>query len=238
MPVLEYVLLSLSQEKTKKIIIMTKVGVDSVNKRVQFTLVSSLIGVSMSIVGATFEDLKDANLKVELIRKNSANATLTETTLGTYKDIMTTFFPNLKDGQVMFALNENLILSENAKLQVTLDWSKTSAEITDFGYSENREYDETGEPLVLKKVVVNGDVEVSSETFPMILFSERVKSVESSKLVKNQYGEMESKKEQYTYDYMASISPNKSKFVGLTADNGQIFRVSTNGPAEVYLVNV
>lgn len=41
-----------------------------------------------------------------------------------------------------------------------------------------------------------------------------------------------------TYDYMASISPNKSKFVGLTADNGQIFRVSTNGPAEVYLVNV
>ena len=217
---------------------MTKVGVDSVNKRVQFTLVSSLIAVSMNVVGASFEELKEADLKVELIRKNSANVTLAETTLGTYRDIMSTFLPNLKDGQILFALNENLILSENAKVQVTLDWSKTEANVTDFGYVENREYDETGEPLVLKKVLVNGDVDVSSENFPMLLFSDKVKRVESSKLVKNQYGEFESKKEEYTYDYMFSIAPNKSKFVGLTADNGQVFRVSTNGPAEVYLINV
>lgn len=223
---------------------MFRVGIDAVNKTAQFKLKDNVSAITLDILGQggrklNFSDVDNGldgyhmNVRIELIRKNQPNVTLTDLPLNELSKVVDILYKGGVKNTIPVAVGANLILNDEAYLLVTLDWK--GIEITKMDVFENRVLGETSSPLAIKSVAIDEQTEVNTEFYKAIVFSENIKSLETVKTDVGDDGVVVSQKQELAYDYMRLLSEVHNGVVFFTeADQ----KIKFYGEGKVYLVQV
>lgn len=218
---------------------MFKVALDAVNKSAQFKLKDNVSAVSLDILGTGgkklnfFEIGEKLNVRIELIRKNQPNVTLTDLSLFELTRVVNILYKGDVKNTIPVAMGSNLILNDEAYLLVTLDWKEI--EITKMDVFENRVLGETASPLAIKSVAIDEQTEVNTEFYTAVVFFDDIKSLETVKSDVGDDGVVVSQKQELTYDFMQLLSDEQNGVVFVTeADQ----KIKFFGAGNVYLVQV
>lgn len=218
---------------------MFKVALDAVNKSAQFKLKDNVSAVSLDILGnggrkLDFQDIGGRmNVRIELIRKNQPNVTLTDLSLFELTRVVNILYKGDVKNTIPVAMGSNLILNDEAYLLVTLDWKEI--EITKMDVFENRVLGETASPLAIKSVAIDEQTEVNTEFYTAVVFFDDIKSLETVKSDVGDDGVVVSQKQELTYDFMQLLSDEQNGVVFVTeADQ----KIKFFGAGNVYLVQV
>lgn len=218
---------------------MFKVALDAVNKSAQFKLKDNVSAVSLDILGnggqkLDFQDIgARMNVRIELIRKNQPNVTLTDLSLFELTRVVNILYKGDVKNTIPVAMGSNLILNDEAYLLVTLDWKEI--EITKMDVFENRVLGETASPLAIKSVAIDEQTEVNTEFYTAVVFFDDIKSLETVKSDVGDDGVVVSQKQELTYDFMQLLSDEQNGVVFVTeADQ----KIKFFGAGNVYLVQV
>lgn len=218
---------------------MFKVALDAVNKSAQFKLKDNVSAVSLDILGnggqkLDFQDIgENLNVRIELIRKNQPNVTLTDLSLFELTRVVNILYKGDVENTIPVAMGSNLILNDEAYLLVSLDWK--TIEITKMDVFENRVLGETASPLAIKSVAIDEQTEVNTEFYTAVVFFDDIKSLETVKSDVGDDGVVVSQKQELTYDFMQLLSDEQNGVVFVTeADQ----KIKFFGAGNVYLVQV
>lgn len=218
---------------------MFKVALDAVNKSAQFKLKDNVSAVSLDILGTggqklNFSDIgANLNVRIELIRKNQPNVTLTDLSLFELTRVVNILYKGDVENTIPVAMGSNLILNDEAYLLVSLDWK--TIEITKMDVFENRVLGETASPLAIKSVAIDEQTEVNTEFYTAVVFFDDIKSLETVKSDVGDDGVVVSQKQELTYDFMQLLSDEQNGVVFVTeADQ----KIKFFGAGKVYLVQV
>lgn len=218
---------------------MFKVALDAVNKSAQFKLKDNVSAVSLDILGdggrkLDFNDIgARMNVRIELIRKNQPNVTITDLSLFELIRVVNILYKGDVKNTIPVAMGSNLILNDEAYLLVTLDWKEI--EITKMDVFENRVLGETASPLAIKSVAIDEQTEVNTEFYTAVVFFDDIKSLETVKSDVGDDGVVVSQKQELTYDFMQLLSDEQNGVVFVTeADQ----KIKFFGAGNVYLVQV
>ena len=224
---------------------MFRVQIDSVNKKAEFSVKQNMAGVTFDInktVEGTVSAVTDSEfgsdvkVKVQLIRKNQPNAVLADAVYNDYKEVLKTIYKKHSGKCLFFALKDNLSLSEDAHLLVTLDWSATP--ITEIIVHENRQLATTNRPLTIKKEAIAEESEVDSEFYNMLVFTDTVERIESVISVVGDGGDVTNAKQEQHFDYMKSLSDSENSYVALgTQSNQKVKFFAVGSSADIYKVS-
>lgn len=225
---------------------MYKVGLDAVNKSAQFKLNSNVSAITMNFLGYQGEEergsasglnLSDLGNKVsvrmELIRKNQPNVTLVDLPMNELVKVVDTVYRGGVKNTIPVALNENLILSDDAYVLVTLDWKGIT--LTKLDVFKNTVLGNTGSPFSIKSVEIDEQTEVNTEFYNIAVFGDDIKSLETVKSDIGDDGVVVSQKQELTYDYMQMLSDEQNGVMFSTEPNQKI---KFYGSGKVYLVQL
>ena len=124
---------------------------------------------------ALYPELK---VKIELVSKNRPNQVLVDLGFQEYKDVIRPMFKGIKVLDLIpFALSDNLILSADNKLLVTLSWK--TAVVTSITYVANTLKSNTFTPLVVKPVDLIQNRTLDTEYFTALRLNDEVNGIET-----------------------------------------------------------
>lgn len=225
---------------------MFKVGLDAVNKSAQFKLNNNVSAITLNFLGYQGEEERGSanklnlsdlgnkvNVRMELIRKNQPNVTLVDLPMNELVKVVDTVYRGGVKNTIPVALNENLILSDDAYVLATLDWKGIT--LTKLDVSENRVLGNTSRPFSVKAVEIDEQKEVNTEFYNIAVFGDDIKSLETVKSDVGDDGVVVSQKQELTYDYMQMLSDEQNGVMFSTEPNQKI---KFYGAGKVYLVQL
>ena len=186
--------------------------IDAVNNEIQFELNESCSSVNLKFDPEFKQNYVDAlNIRVERISKNTANQILYSGAYSDLKAVLAFAFPTI--GNILpFAVGKSLELSDEVKVLVTIQFSAESQiakglevlKPTSFEYELNTTVQTTRNPLLIKKIVVDEELTLDSEFYPLLLVDRAVKSFETVVIVQNEVGVDVPKKVFYGHEFLNS----------------------------------
>ncbi len=203
--------------------------IDAVNTEIQFELNESCSSVNLKFNPEFTQSYIDALvIRVERISKNTANQVLYSGVYSDLKAVLAFAFPTIAN-ILPFAVGKSVELSDEVKVLVTIQFSAESQtsrgltveKPTSFEYELNTTVQTTRNPLLIKKIVVDEEMTVDSEFYPLLLVDRAVKSFETVVIVQNELGVDIPKKVFYGHEFLNS-SINISVMQSLI-DNSDIF---------------
>ncbi|MCT3660881.1 hypothetical protein HZR02_18560 [Elizabethkingia anophelis] len=142
-------------------------SIDAVQKKSQIEVTDSAHSAYLKVdnVGA-YDTL---NVKAELVSKNRPNQVLYDLPLkDLHEKVLQNFFPQIGGFLIPLAVNDNLTLSADNKILLTLSWT-AAQNITTIEYGFNTVATNTYSPLVVKALALNGETDINTEYFRSLI---------------------------------------------------------------------
>lgn len=154
---------------------MKILSLDQLNKTCQFDVTESASGISF-----VFNKTAELNYKVELLSKNDTNKTLFEGSETELSSVLSQFI-DFNGNFIPFANRKNLILNNDTKLRITIDW-KTAEDgetVTSIAYDLTSEFEDTAKPLVIIKEKFSLSEDIETENYDYLMLPQKFESYES-----------------------------------------------------------
>ena len=217
-------------------------GIDANNKEIQFEIDESANSVNLKFDDLfTQEHINAMTVRVERVAKNTANQVLYSGVYSDVKRVLTFAFGTV--GNILpFAIGKSLELNDEVKLLITLQFPEAGAitkgldaiDPSSFQYEINTTLETTKNPLVIKKVVVDEELSLSTEFYPLILLSKVIESYETVVIVQNEEGKDVPKKVYLGNAYINSLKQDNSDFHAMITSPNQ--NVTIKGTSTNYLI--
>ncbi|MDV3776065.1 hypothetical protein CMU25_18755 [Elizabethkingia anophelis] len=109
------------------------------------------------------------NVKAELVSKNKPNQVLYDLPLkDLHEKVLQNFFPQIGGFLIPLAVNDNLTLSSDNKILITISWT-AAQNITTIEYGFNTVSTNTYNPLVIKAMTLAGETDIDTEYFRALI---------------------------------------------------------------------
>lgn len=154
---------------------MKILALDQLNKTCQFDVTESASGISF-----TFVKTAELNYKVELLSKNETNKTLFEGSESELTDVLSQFI-DFNGNFIPFSNRKNLLLNNDTKLRITIDWKNADVgdTVTSIAYDLTSEFEDTVKPLVIIKEKFSLSEDIETENYDYLMLPEKFDSYES-----------------------------------------------------------
>ncbi|MEL7675935.1 hypothetical protein [Elizabethkingia meningoseptica] len=200
--------------------------IDAVQKKSQIEVKDSSHSIYLKVNNV--DAYPGVNVKAELVSKNRPNQVLYDLPLkDLHEKIMQNFYPQIGGFIIPLAVNDNLTLSSDNKILITLSWD-ADHNITSIEYGLNTVTTNTYSPLVVKAMTLNGETDILTEFFRALILPNTVKYLEQIKNGAKVYKSAELVKAAIVPDVLGSGLPF------FTVDQHETIKVDANGTA--YLI--
>lgn len=120
----------------------------------------------------------ELQVKIELVSKNRPNQVLVDLKFVEFKEVIRPMFKGIKIMSLIpLALSDNLILSADNKILITLSWK--TANVTAMTYSVNTLKSNTYTPLVVKAVDLTQNRTLDTEYFTALRLNDEIHGIET-----------------------------------------------------------
>lgn len=161
------------------------VTADNVNKVIQFEVKDNCQSISLQFnPEITPALLGDTNVLVTLVMKNKPEQVLINSKFSSIKDVLKHFIPSL-NSMIPVSFATNLVLNADAYIRVTLTWTH-AIPVTVFQYSLNTTLFDEKIPLIIKEIAIDGEVEVDTEYYPLVLVDPSITSMETIVMIEGE----------------------------------------------------
>ncbi|MDV3593627.1 hypothetical protein CMU87_14230 [Elizabethkingia anophelis] len=138
-------------------------SVDAVQRKTQIEVIDSAHSVYLKVDNAAA--YPTVNVKAELVSKNRPNQTLYDLPLkDLHEKVLQNFYPQIGGFLIPLAVNDNLTLTSENKILLTVSWT-ASENITTVEYGFNTVGTNTFSPLVVKALSLDGETDINTEYF-------------------------------------------------------------------------
>lgn len=207
-------------------------AVDTANKTVQFEIRENAHSVSL-FFNPQVTNTNNIVAEVQLVSKNKGNEILYSVKLDDLRKVLKGFFPSLNN-TLPFSIGQNLKLSDDNYLLITLKW--TNEQVTSFEYAINTVVQNTESPIIIKETSVNGDLNLDTEFYPLLLIDGGVEEYETVVMVDDS-GVLTPRKIFMNRNLIISLIENGDFFLHNAVTKDQ--KVKIKGTSiKVYLLNV
>ncbi|MDV3714014.1 hypothetical protein CMU40_18450 [Elizabethkingia anophelis] len=142
-------------------------SIDAVQNKSQIEVTDSAHSVYLKVDNVAAYDT--LNVKAELVSKNRPNQVLYDLPLkDLHEKVLQNFFPQIGGFLIPLAVNDNLTLSADNKILLTLSWT-AAQNITTIEYGFNTVATNTYSPLVVKALTLNGETDINTEYFRSLI---------------------------------------------------------------------
>ncbi|KUY26565.1 hypothetical protein [Elizabethkingia ursingii] len=147
--------------------ILKNASIDSVQKKTQIEVTDS--AHSIYLKPDNVQSYAYLNVKAELVSKNRPNQVLYDLPLKDLHDkVLQNFFPQIGGFLIPLAVNDNLTLTSENKILLTVSWT-AAQNITTIDYGFNTVATNTFSPLVVKSLALNGETDINTEYFRALI---------------------------------------------------------------------
>lgn len=216
-----------------------KRALDATNKQVQFEISDTCNSINFKFQA---DGLTDAELSaavgemyvtVELISKSEPNRVLYASKYSDLKKIVKFAYPGI-DMLLPFAVSGSVSLNDDSRLLVTFDYQNGAVDPKGFSYSINKHVEIAKRPLIIKKVEIAEEADLSTENYPLLLLDDKVESYETVVVVADGFGGYRTDKVLFGKAYVKSkIQPGKNFLEVVVAENQKVKIV---GNTTIYLL--
>ncbi|OPC37701.1 hypothetical protein [Elizabethkingia miricola] len=120
----------------------------------------------------------ELQVKIELVSKNRPNQVLVDLKFVEFKEVIRPMFKGIKIMSLIpLALSDNLILSADNKILITLSWK--TANVTSMTYTVNTLKSNTYTPLVVKAVDLTQNRTLDTEYFTALRLNDEIHGIET-----------------------------------------------------------
>ncbi|MCT3810758.1 hypothetical protein HZQ51_18535 [Elizabethkingia anophelis] len=140
-------------------------SIDAVQKKSQIEVTDSAHSAYLKVDNVAAYDT--LNVKAELVSKNRPNQVLYDLPLkDLHEKVLQNFFPQIGGFLIPLAVNDNLTLSADNKILLTLSWTAAQNITTiEYGFNTTNTYS----PLVVKALTLNGETDINTEYFRSLI---------------------------------------------------------------------
>lgn len=215
--------------------------IDTANNQIQFEVSESCQSVNLKFNPEFASYVDDVKIRLTKISRNSANQDLYSGVFSDLKSLFKNFFAGLCN-VIPFAIGKNLLLSEDDKILVTIDYTPQTDENgvisatvpTSFEYELNKFLQDTNSPLVVKKVVVSEQIDLDTEFYPTLLIPDDAESFETIVMQREVGKPATNKKVFYGSELLQSMIESGQDYLGISVSVNQV--VTIKGNCTAYLV--
>lgn len=207
---------------------MKIVALDVPNKMAQFDITESCSGIQFYFGQ---NNTTNVNIKFEYLSKDNPNQTLYEGKAYELSPILTQLF-DFDKTYYPFAQRANLILNNDNKIRVTIDWKHVNEaqNVTSLAYDLTTEFKDTYKSLQIKKESFSVSENVDTGGYDYLILPENFSNIESILSV-NQAGVIQQKKQFITKKAFDSLNKGSDDRVYRTLDNQKV-KISADDNAE------
>ena len=215
--------------------------IDTANNQIQFEVSESCQSLNLKFNPEFAPYVNDVKIRLTKISRNAPNQDLYSGVFEDLKDLFRSFFPNYPS-VLPFSIGKNLLLSEDDKILVTIDYTPQTdvngvipATVpTSFEYELNKFFVDTNSPLVIKKVVVSEQMDLDTEFYPTLLIPSDAESFETIVMQREVGKPATNKKVFYGMDLISSNIPSGEDYMAIAVSVNQV--VTLKGNCTCYLV--